>query len=94
MTFRSGRVQGRLLGNYFLHVSRPVVGSDTIRYLFTAIWFPPRGSDPYARTTIYMRRNKTVHRTHKLVSKTYKTIKKIITKNINNNVKKRSHHNW
>ena len=76
MTFRSERVQGRLLGNYLLYVSRPVVESNTLRYLFAAIWFPPRGSDPYARTAVHTRRNKTDHRTHKLVSKTYKAIKK------------------
>jgi hypothetical protein len=55
MTFRSGRVQGRLVGNYLLHVSHPVVESDTIRYLFTEIGVSPRGSDPNARTAIYMR---------------------------------------
>jgi hypothetical protein len=53
MTFRSGRVQGRLLGNYLLYVSHPVVESDTIRYLFTAVGFSPRDSDPYARTAGY-----------------------------------------
>ena len=34
------------MGNYLLYVSHPVVESDTIRYLFTAIGFSPRGSNP------------------------------------------------
>jgi hypothetical protein len=70
MTFRSGRVQGRLVDNYLLYVSHPVVESDTTRYLFTAIGVSARGSDPYARTAIYVRRNNTDHGTHKLVNKT------------------------
>jgi hypothetical protein len=50
---------------------------DRIRYLFTAIGFPPGGSGPYtctkkARTAICIRRNSTDQRTHKRESKTLK----------------------
>jgi len=78
------------VGNYFLYVSPPVVESDTIRYSFTAAGFSPRGSDPYARTAIYRRRNNTDYGTHKLVSKAYKAIKKDSNNKRDNNNKKRS----
>jgi hypothetical protein len=53
---------------------------DSIRYLFTVIGIPPAASGPYiciqkAITEIYIRRNNTDDRTHKIDSKTYKTRK-------------------
>ena len=56
-----------------------VLRYDTIRYLYTAIGFPPAGSGPYtfsrrAQTATCIRRNSADHRT-KTVNKTYKTIK-------------------
>jgi hypothetical protein len=54
----------------------------TIRFLFNAIGFPPGSSGPYTctqkeRTVIFIKRNNTEHRTHKIGSETYKTIKKL-----------------
>jgi len=50
-----------------------------IQYLLNALGFPHGGSCPYickqnARTVIYIKRKNTDHRTHKVESKTYKTI--------------------
>jgi hypothetical protein len=50
---------------------------DTIRYLFTAVGFPPSGSGPYTFTqyknnNIHKEKN-TDHRIHKIESETYKT---------------------
>jgi hypothetical protein len=57
-----------------------VLQHDKVRSLFTAIGFPAGGSGPYTctqkgRTVIHIRRNNTNHRTHKIESKAYKTIK-------------------
>ena len=54
---------------------------EMIRYLFTAIGFPPGGSGPYTctkqtRTVIWIRRKGTDQRIHEIESKTLKKKKK------------------
>ena len=66
---------------------------NTIRHLFTSVGFPPGGSGPYTckqkvGTDIYIRKNNTDHRTHKIESKTYKTTQNKRNNNDLNGLKK------
>jgi len=65
-----------------------------VQYLFNAIEFPPGGSCPFTctqnvKTVIYIRKNNTDHTTHKVESKTCRTINQNKKDNDNLNVLKR-----